>query len=397
MISESQCVAAGTGHARASMWNRKFPRRCCCPVAQSLTEWSKEVKSNIVLYPEGVTLTRSEHVSSLKVDLAQRAWRRVISSSRHLRVFPLGSGLAQARVCVNGSAMKENEQRKLKLGDPPWRPAHHLMFWLASFVEIADSWYRIVGKSLGKFFPGTTPVTAPCRSFAFSAFQPFMRMREWGKWKNISQLTCRCNRKLLRFWEGGTQTAVGKLQSYMGRQMWHGWRYARSAMCISSTRYMRVYWMMFTFTKWLRHGKVHPPPECRSVYYYPAGSQLRGGYIQCELLGICGPCKCRTLALFLKCLRSTPWPESANGSEHVMYGRHLMSTGQPLKKPSSREGPLGETGMSYTLLYLAELVRALPGGNRLSTEDQGLQRYYNIGNLPKLTIYPYGRDGAHQP
>ena len=25
----------------------------------------------------------------------------------------------QARVCVNGSAMKENEQRKLKVGDPP--------------------------------------------------------------------------------------------------------------------------------------------------------------------------------------------------------------------------------------------------------------------------------------
>ena len=74
-----------------------------------------------------------------------------------------------------------------------------------------------------------------------------------------------------------------------------------------------------------------------------------------------------------------------------------MSTGQPLKKLSSREGPLEETGISYTLLYLAELVRALPGGNRLSAEDQGLQRYYNIGNLPKLTIYPYGRDGAHQP
>ena len=71
----------------------------------------------------------------------------------HLRVFPnLGSGLAQARVCVNGSAMKENEQRKLKVGDPPWNwphwpIAHHLMLWLASFVEIVDSWYIMIPNS----------------------------------------------------------------------------------------------------------------------------------------------------------------------------------------------------------------------------------------------------------
>lgn len=43
-------------------------------MAQSLTEWSKEVKGNEVTYAEGVILSclRSEHVSSLKVDLAQR-------------------------------------------------------------------------------------------------------------------------------------------------------------------------------------------------------------------------------------------------------------------------------------------------------------------------------------
>ena len=44
-----------------------------------------------------------------------------------------------------------------------------------------------------------------------------------------------------------------------------------------------------------------------------------------------------------------------------------------------------------------ELVRALPGGNRLSTRDLGLHRCSNTGNIPKPTTCPYSRDGAHQP
>ena len=80
----------------------------------------------------------------------------------------------------------------------------------------------------------------------------------------------------------------------------------------------------------------------------------------------CGLCKCLTLALFLKCLRNTAWPKNANGSEHGTYGRHLTSTGQLLRNVSSREGPLEGIGRS-TMHCLAELVKAPPGGNRLST------------------------------